>query len=61
VSLRHPTEYPMNEGRIVSNDGLDIAIDAWPQAFEEDQVSWSNALQARTKAGDVYLLGPRRG
>lgn len=58
VSLRHPTEYPMNEGRIVSNDGLDIAIDEWEAAFEEDQVAWSNALQAHTKAGEVYLLGP---
>jgi len=58
VSLRHAAEYPMNEGRIVSNDGLDIAIDAWRDAFEEDQVSWSNALQARTQAGEVYLLGP---
>jgi coenzyme F420-reducing hydrogenase alpha subunit len=58
VSLRHPGEYPMNEGRIVSTDGLDIAIDSWRQAFEEDQVAWSNALQARTHAGEVYLLGP---
>jgi coenzyme F420-reducing hydrogenase alpha subunit len=58
VSLRHPDEYPMNDGRIISNDGLDIAIDAWRDAFEEDQVSWSNALQARTHAGEVYLLGP---
>ncbi len=58
VSLRHPGEYPMNEGRIVSNDGLDIAINAWREAFAEDQVAWSNALQARTRAGEVYLLGP---
>ena len=58
VSLRHASEYPMNDGRIVSNDGLDIPIGSWRDAFEEDQVSWSNALQARTKAGDVYLLGP---
>ncbi len=58
VSLRHPAEYPMNEGRIVSNDGLDIAADDWPRAFAEDQVAWSNALQARTTAGEVYLLGP---
>jgi sulfhydrogenase subunit alpha len=58
VALRHESEYPMNEGRITSNDGLDIAIDAWPQAFAEDQVTWSNALQARTSAGEVYLLGP---
>jgi coenzyme F420-reducing hydrogenase alpha subunit len=58
VSLRHPTEYAMNEGRIVSNDGLDIATGDWEDAFEEDQVAWSNALQARTRAGEVYLLGP---
>jgi coenzyme F420-reducing hydrogenase alpha subunit len=58
VSLRHPTDYPMNEGRIVSNDGLDIAATDWEAAFEEDQVGWSHALQARTHAGEVYLLGP---
>ncbi len=58
VSLRHPDEYPMNEGRIVSTDGLDIAIGTWRDAFAEDQVAWSNALQARTHAGEVYLLGP---
>jgi len=58
VSLRHPDEYPMNEGRIVSNDGLDIPLGSWREAFAEDQVAWSNALQARTHAGEVYLLGP---
>jgi len=58
VSLRHPTDYPMNEGRIVSSDGLDLAPGEWPAAFAEDQVGWSNALQARTHAGEVYLLGP---
>jgi coenzyme F420-reducing hydrogenase alpha subunit len=58
VSLRHPDEYPMNEGRIVSTDGLDIALGSWREAFAEDQVAWSNALQARTHAGEVYLLGP---
>ncbi len=58
VSLRHPTEYPMNEGRIVSSDGLDLAPGDWEAAFEEDQVGWSNALHARTRAGEVYLVGP---
>jgi coenzyme F420-reducing hydrogenase alpha subunit len=58
VALRDPHEYPMNDGRIVSNDGLDIAIGSWRDAFAEDQVAWSNALQARTRAGGVYLLGP---
>jgi coenzyme F420-reducing hydrogenase alpha subunit len=58
VSMRHASEYPMNEGRIVSTDGLDIALAEWRAAFAEDQVAWSNALHARTRAGEVYLLGP---
>lgn len=58
VSLRHPDEYPMNDGRIVSSDGIDVAPWDWPDAFEEHQVPWSNALQARARDGVPYLLGP---
>ena len=58
VSLRHPSEYPMNEGRIVSNDGLDLAAQNWEAAFAEHQVPWSHALQARGRDGRPYLLGP---
>ena len=58
VALRHPAEYPMNEGRIVSNDGLDLAPWEWRVAFAEQQVPWSNALQARGRDGRPYLLGP---
>ncbi|MCL6580585.1 MAG: hypothetical protein K6U08_03070, partial [Firmicutes bacterium] len=58
VALRHPAEYPFNEGRIVSSDGLDLAPWAWDEAFVEEQVEGSNALHARTKDGGVYLLGP---
>ena len=58
VSLRHPTEYPMNEGRIVSTDGLDLAQADWEQAFREEQVEGTSALHARTHAGEAYLLGP---
>ena len=58
VALRHDGEYPMNEGRIVSNDGIDLATGDWGQAFEEVQVPWSNALQARAADGVPYLLGP---
>ena len=58
VALRHPTEYPMNEGRIVSTDGLDIAPTDWRSAFNEEQVAWSHALQARDRDGRAYLLGP---
>ena len=58
VALRHPGEYPMNHGRIVSNDGLDIAAAEWPNEFNEQQVAWSHALQSRDRRGQPYLLGP---
>jgi sulfhydrogenase subunit alpha len=58
VALRHPTEYPMNEGRIVSSDGLDMAPTDWQSEFSEEQVAWSHALQARGRDGAAYLLGP---
>jgi coenzyme F420-reducing hydrogenase alpha subunit len=58
VSLRHATDYPMDEGRIVSSDGLDLAATAWEQAFREEQVEGTSALHARTRDGQAYLLGP---
>jgi coenzyme F420-reducing hydrogenase alpha subunit len=58
VALRHPGEYPYNEGRIVSTEGLDIAPQAWGDQFEELHVEGTNALHARTHDGQVYLLGP---
>jgi coenzyme F420-reducing hydrogenase alpha subunit len=58
VALRAADEYPMNHGRIVSNDGLDIDPAEWESVFEERQVPWSNALQAFGRDGRPYLLGP---
>ncbi len=58
VALKHPSEYPFNDGRIVSSDGLDLAPSAWDEAFVEDHVEGTNALHARTKSGEVYLVGP---
>jgi sulfhydrogenase subunit alpha len=58
VSLRHPTDYPMSEGRIVSSDGIDLPANAWEQAFREEQVEGTSALHARTRDGEAYLLGP---
>ena len=59
VCLRHAGEYPYNDGRIVSNDGIDLPPTAWRDAFEEHQVEGSNALHARARDGKgVYLLGP---
>ena len=58
VALTHATEYPMNEGRLVSNRGMDIAMDQFPEQFEEYQVPYSNALQCRRKGGGAYFVGP---
>jgi sulfhydrogenase subunit alpha len=59
VSLRHPTEYPYNDGRIVSSDGIDLRPSDWRDAFEEHHVERSNALHARARDGKgVYLVGP---
>ena len=58
VSMVHPTEYPYNHGRIKSSDGVDLPVDRWDDAFEEIHVEGTNALQARTHDGGVYLLGP---
>ena len=58
VSLRHPDEYPITEGRIVSNRGLDIAIDEFPHYVDEEHVAHSNALHGRLKNTDSYLVGP---
>lgn len=59
VSLRHPAEYPMNEGRIVSNKGLNIPVNAYDDHFEEQHVDYSNALHCVMKPnGQSYHVGP---
>ena len=58
VSLRHPTEYPMNEGRLVSTRGLDIAAAELGAHIEEYQVPYSTALHARIRGRGAYLTGP---
>jgi coenzyme F420-reducing hydrogenase alpha subunit len=58
VALRHPSEYPLNEGRIVSSEGLDIGASEWEQHFEEEHVARSNALHARRKGGGIIQTGP---
>ncbi|WOJ90899.1 Ni/Fe hydrogenase subunit alpha [Methylocapsa polymorpha] len=58
VALRHSSEYPLNEGRIVSSRGLDIAADEYEANFEEIHVERSTALHSRLRAGGSYLVGP---
>ena len=58
VSLSHPDEYPMNEGRLVSNMGLDIAISEYEKNFVEEHVQYSNALHSVLKERGAYFVGP---
>jgi sulfhydrogenase subunit alpha len=58
VGLRHPGEYPINEGRVVSNRGLDIAVADYDDEFEERHVAHSTALQSVLKRRGSYLVGP---
>lgn len=58
VALSHPEEYPFNEGRLISNKGLDIAIQEYDQYFVEEHVSHSNALHSVIKGRGTYVTGP---
>lgn len=57
VALRHPDEYPFNEGQIVASTVLQISANDFEQHFTEHQVPYSNALHC-TLQGAPYLVGP---
>ncbi len=58
VALRHPDEYPITEGRLVSNRGLDIDIAAFEEFLIEEHVARSTALHAHIAGRGDYLVGP---
>ena len=58
VALRHPNEYPINEGRLVSNNGLDIEISKYESQFAEQHVQRSNALHSVHVERGPYFVGP---
>ncbi len=58
VALRHPDEYPLTEGRLVSNKGLDIAVQDYDDHFTEEHVARSTALHSTRKEGGEYQCGP---
>jgi coenzyme F420-reducing hydrogenase alpha subunit len=58
VSLRHPSEYPMNEGKIVSSRGLDIPAEEYERHFREEHIAHTTALHSVIVPGDrPYLVG----
>ena len=58
VALRHPDEYPFNEGRLVSNKGLNIPVREYENHFVEEHVEHSNALHSVLKDRGAYHTGP---
>ena len=62
VSLRHESEYPFNEGRMVSDRGLDISVTEFGERMQEFHVEHSTALHAvLTTPGEpdrAYQTGP---
>ena len=58
VSLSHPDEYPMNEGRVISNRGLDIDVQEYDDYFEEQHIEYTHALHSIIRGRGAYLAGP---
>src|SRR5262249_6347211 len=59
VSLRHPDEYPMNEGNVVSSGGLDVPVEEYERHFQERQAAHSTALHSvKLPEERPYLVGP---
>jgi coenzyme F420-reducing hydrogenase alpha subunit len=58
VALRHPDEYPMNEGRLMSTAGLDVDPREFDAVVTEHQVPHSTALHATLRQRGPYCVGP---
>jgi sulfhydrogenase subunit alpha len=58
VALSHHAEYPLSEGRLISNKGIDIDAADYDQNFVEEHVKYSTALHSTTANRGVYFVGP---
>jgi len=58
VALRHPDEYPFNEGHVTSNKGLDIPIRDYENHFFEEHMPYSSTLHSVYKDHGPYFVGP---
>jgi coenzyme F420-reducing hydrogenase alpha subunit len=58
VALRHPSEYAVLSGTIVSSRGLDIPVADYEQHFTEEHVAHSNALHSSLAGHGAYFVGP---
>jgi coenzyme F420-reducing hydrogenase alpha subunit len=58
VALSEPDAYAVEDGRLVSNRGLDIPVAEYEEHFVEEHVEWSNSLHSHVIGGGNYLVGP---
>ncbi|MGE5503371.1 MAG: Ni/Fe hydrogenase subunit alpha [Actinomycetota bacterium] len=58
MALRHPDEYAIHEGRLVTSKGLDIPVRDFLKHVDEEHVPWSNALHGVAKDGSHHHVGP---
>lgn len=59
MALVHPDEYPLNEGRLTTNKGIDVPISQYDEVLIEEHVAHSNSLQSRMAGGrGPAHLGP---
>jgi sulfhydrogenase subunit alpha len=58
VALRHPNEYPFNEGHVASNKGLDIPVRDYENHFFEEHMPYSSTLHSVYKDHGPYFVGP---
>lgn len=58
MALRHPTDYAIHEGRLVTSQGLDIPVSEFLDHVDEEHVPWSNALHGYAKNGSAHHVGP---
>jgi coenzyme F420-reducing hydrogenase alpha subunit len=58
VALSTPGSYAIEDGRVASDRGLDIAVAEYDEYFVEEHVERSTALHSRRRDGATYLCGP---
>ena len=59
VSLKHPKEFPMNDGTVFSSKGPDIPVEEYEQHYQEVHAKQSTALHSvRLPDETPYLVGP---
>ena len=57
VALKSEGEYALNDGRIVSDEGLDISIDDYEKHFREKQVPYAMSKRSHLKGRGSFMVG----